>query len=128
MFSRAYNWYRSSNVFFYSLACGYKFPTLSTGYIMFNFAEKKKICSFIILLDKITSSSQQKCLKSRTEKLEGFSWAWLLQALRAEEGLDERLAVGIGITLRRDEAGEDGRTGDEGRNVSGKGKEISMLF
>lgn len=95
---------------------------------MFNFAEKKKICSFIILLDKITSSSQQKCLKSRTEKLEGFSWAWLLQALRAEEGLDERLAVGIGITLRRDEAGEDGQTGDEGRNVSGKGKEISMLF
>lgn len=52
----------------------------------------------------------------------------MLQALRAEEGLDERLAVGIGITLRRDEAGEDGQTGDEGRNVSGKEKEISMLF
>lgn len=43
----------------------------------------------------------------------------MLQALRAEEGL-ERLAVGIGITLRGDEAGEDGRAGDEGRNVSGK--------
>lgn len=57
-----------------------------------------------------------------------FSWAWLLQALRAEEGLDERLAVGIGITLRGDEAGEDGRAGEEGRNVSGKKKEISMLF
>lgn len=57
-----------------------------------------------------------------------FSWAWLLQALRAEEGLDERLAVGIGITLRGDEAGEDGRAGEEGRNVSGKKKEISVLF
>ena len=76
----------------------------------------------LILLGKITSSSQQKCLKSRTEKLEVFSWTWLLQTLRAEEGLDERLAVGIGITLRGDEAGEDGRAGDEGRNVSERRK------
>lgn len=44
--------------------------------------------------------------------------------LRAEDGLDERLAVGIGITLREVEAGEDERAcgderaGDEGRNVS----------
>lgn len=37
--------------------------------------------------------------------------------LRAEEGL-ERLAVGIGITLRKLEVAEDGRAGDEGRNVS----------
>ena len=52
----------------------------------------------------------------------------MLQALRAEEGLDERLAVGIGITLRGDEAGEDGRAGDDGRNVSAKEKEISISF
>ena len=52
----------------------------------------------------------------------------MLQTLRAEEGLDERLAVGIGITLRRDEAGEDGRTGDEGRNVSGKKKRFQCFF
>ena len=52
----------------------------------------------------------------------------MLQALRAEEGLDERLAVGIGITLRRDEAGEDGRTGDEGRNVSGKKRDFNAFL
>lgn len=50
--------------------------------------------------------------------------------LRAEEGL-ERLAVGIGITLRELEAAEDGRAGEEGRNVSGReeSKEVvSALF
>lgn len=46
----------------------------------------------------------------------------MLETLRADEGLDERPAVGIGITLR-EEAGEDGRPGDEGRNVSRKGGE-----
>ena len=30
--------------------------------------------------------------------------------------------MGIGITLRGDEAGEDGRAGDEGRNVSERRK------
>lgn len=60
---------------------------------------------------KITSSSQQKCLKSLTVKLKEFSPLRLLETLRADEGLDERPAVGIGITLR----GVDGRPGDEGR-------------
>ena len=63
---------------------------------------------------KITSSSQQKCLKSLTVKLKEFSPLRLLETLRADEGLDDRPAVGIGITLR----GVDGRPGDEGRNES----------
>lgn len=52
----------------------------------------------------------------------------MLQALRADEGLDERLAVGIGITLRGDEAGEDGRAGDEGRNVSERIKRFPSFY
>ena len=43
----------------------------------------------------------------------------VLETLRADEGLDERPAVGIGITLRG-EAGEDGRPGDEGRGEEGR--------
>lgn len=46
----------------------------------------------------------------------------MLQALRADEGLDERLAVGIGITLRGDEAG------DEGRNVSERIKRFPSFY
>ena len=42
-----------------------------------------------------------------------------LETLRADDGLDERPAVGIGITLRG-EAGEDGRPGDEGRGEDGR--------
>ena len=105
----------------YLLGSGNKFHALATGYVV-KFRN-------LFLLYKITASSQQKCLKSRTEKLEVFSWAWLLQALRAEEGLDERLAVGIGITLRGDEAGDDGRAGDEGRNVSERRKrDVHVAF
>lgn len=36
--------------------------------------------------------------------------------------------MGIGITLRGDEAGEDGRAGEEGRNVSGKKKRFPCFF
>lgn len=43
----------------------------------------------------------------------------LLETLRADEGLDERPAVGIGITLRG-EAGENGRPADEGRGEEGR--------
>lgn len=74
-------------------------------------------------LKKITSSSQQKCLKFFTVKLGVTSALRELQTLLADEGLDERPAVGIGITLR-DEAGEDGRAGDEGRSVSGKNRVV----
>lgn len=74
-------------------------------------------------LKKITSSSQQKCLKFFTVKLGVTSKLRELQTLLADEGLDERPAVGIGITLR-DEAGEDGRAGDEGRSVSGKNRVV----
>lgn len=51
--------------------------------------------------------------------------------LRAEEGLDERPAVGIGIVLRGVEVGEDERAADEGRNVSereGRDEEVSVSF
>lgn len=81
-----------------------------------------------------TSSSPQKCLKSRTEKLVMFCATCVLHVLRAEDGLDERPAVGIGITLRAVEAGDKGRAcddegaGDVERNVSGgrksKGQDI----
>ena len=74
-------------------------------------------------LKKTTSSSQQKCLKFFTVKLGVTSALRELQTLLADEGLDERPAVGIGITLR-DEAGEDGRAGDEGRSVSGKNRVV----
>lgn len=82
------------------------------------------LCNGNVIDSRLTSSSQQKCLKSRTEKLEVFIAPCALHVLRAEDGLDERLAVGIGITLREVEAGEDERAcgderaGDEGRNVS----------
>lgn len=82
------------------------------------------LCNGTVIDSRLTSSSQQKCLKSRTEKLEVFIAPCALHVLRAEDGLDERLAVGIGITLREVEAGEDERAcgdkraGDEGRNVS----------
>ena len=36
--------------------------------------------------------------------------------------------MGIGITFRGEEAGEDGRAGDEGRNVSEQEKEISIFL
>lgn len=51
--------------------------------------------------------------------------------LRAEEGLDERPAVGIGIVLRGVEVGEDERAADEGRNVSERERrdeEVSVSF
>ena len=57
-------------------------------------------------------------MKFLTVKLQTFSLR-VLETLRADEGLDERPAVGIGITLRG-EAGEDGRPGDEGRGEDGR--------
>lgn len=91
------------------------------------------LCNGTVIDSRLTSSSQQKCLKSRTEKLEVFIAPCALHVLRAEDGLDERLAVGIGITLREVEAGEDERacgdegTGDEGRNVSRGNKRYSVI-
>jgi len=53
-----------------------------------------------------------------------FSAFRVLETLRADEGLDERPAVGIGITLLA-EAGEDGGAGDEGRNESERKGELN---
>jgi len=81
---------------------------------------------------KLTSSSQQKWLKFLTVKFGEFVvWSWELQWLRAEEGLEEWPAVGIGITFWEEaeagqdgqapvkERGEDTRDDDKGRGEDG---------